>query len=168
MTAAPNKLIGGLLADFIAGGEGADLIRGEQEGSPSGTGDTLLGNEGSDQIFPGLGANVVDAGQGAADSDTINYSGLAVASGVVVTLNDGNGTATNAVADTLGSVESVRGTPNGDSIQVLWNGVASLIRSRGGDDFVDTSDGDALDTINAGTGVDSCSAEAGDTKKNCP
>ena len=166
--AGPNTLVGGLLADFIQGGEGADLLRGEPDHASSGAGDTLLGNEGSDEIFPGLGSNVVDAGQGAADSDTVSYGGIGIAVGVVVTLNDGNGSASGVVADTLGSVENVTGTPSGDDIAVRWNGVSSALRGRDGGDVLQTDDGDALDFANGGAGVDICGRDAGDTLINCP
>ena len=143
--AGPNKLIGGLLADFIAGGEGADLLRGEPERAPSGLGDTILGNEGSDVIFPGRGSNVVDAGQGAADFDTVDYGALAVASGVTVTVTDGNGSASGPVSDTLGSVENVNGTPNVDDHQRALERRRRLRQGPRGQRPPVTADGDALD-----------------------
>ena len=164
----PNKLIGGLLADVLAGREGDDLLRGERERSPSGMNDVILGNEGSDEIFPGLGSNIVDAGQGAGDSDTVNYGALGVASGVTVDLSDGDGSATGAVTDILGSVENVSGTPNVDSITVSSNGVAGFVRGREGNDLLFTADGDALDTINGSAGGDTCGYDPGDTVLNCP
>jgi hypothetical protein len=150
--------LGGTRADDLSGGGGVDLLRGEDGG------DTLDGGDGADALFPGLRDNTIDGGTG---SDTLHYTGLGVAAGVTVIVADGDGTATGAVDDIFTSIENVTGTPNADDIQVAWNGVASFVRGRDGDDALSTQDGDTLDTINGGAGINTCTNPDPDTAVNC-
>ena len=160
----PNVLIGGRLADLLDGAAGGDLLRGERERAQSGAGDTLAGAEGDDTLFPGLGTNDVVGGTGA---DMLNYGALAVPTGVTVSLLSGAGSTVGAVTDTVSGVESVSGTPNADNITAQWNGVASAVRGRAGDDLLNTSDGDGDDLINGSEGTNTCTADGGDSLNRC-
>ena len=164
----PNKLIGGLLADTLAGGGGADLIRGEDEHAfPTGGADDIAGGDGDDEIFSGPGENTVAGGAG---SDTINYGSLGVGDGVFVQLTNGAGTGTVGVGfadDTLSEIENVRGTGVADGIFVAWNGVENLISGRGQDDSISADDGDSIDVLHGGAGDDLCTNTDGDTEISC-
>jgi Ca2+-binding RTX toxin-like protein len=162
--AQPNTLSGGLLADDLSGAGGADVLRGEAVGAPSGGDDTLSGGDGNDAIFPGLGTNTIDGG---AQADTLDYSGLVAPIGVDVIAADGAGTTTGPVSDDFTAIESMKGTPKADSIRVSWNGVASSLFGRAGDDTLSTQDGDGLDVMNGGPGSDACDNADDETASDC-
>jgi hypothetical protein len=51
---------------------------------------------------------------------------------------------------------------------MLWNGIATLIQGRDGDDVLTTGDGDALDTAKGGAGTDTCIDNGdGDAQISC-
>ncbi len=160
---ANNRLVGGLLADDLTGGDGADVLRGEAALAATGADDTLAGGDGADALFPGLGTNTIDGGAG---SDALRY-GLVTAAGVDIIAVDGVGNTSGAVTDNFTAVESMTGTANDDDIAVAWNGVVSVLRGAGGDDVLATIDGDTLDTMGGGAGVNSCANPDPDTAINC-
>ena len=106
-----ENAIGTDFADTLNGDGGANALTG-------GLGDdTLHGNGGNDLLIGGQGNDVLDGGAGV---DTVQFSDLPIAvgaAGVVVSLNDGSGTATwNGETDTLTSIESIFGTVGNDQV----------------------------------------------------
>ena len=151
---AANRLFGGLLADTLSGGDGSDQLWGEPAESAWGAGDTLNGGAGRDHLLPGQGANTIDGGT---SSDTLNYyHAVRSTSGVSVSAGNGSGNASGAVSDTFTAIENLIGTRHDDTLTAAWNGTASFVRGRGGDDDLTVQDGDGLDTIGGGAGFDSC------------
>ena len=160
-----NILVGGLLGDELAGAGGDDLLRGERERSSSGGDDVLAGGDGDDELFPGLGSNSISGDGG---SDWLDYGGLgAAAGGMVADMENGSGATTGAVDDTFTGIENLSGTPNKDVLVAQWNGVASFVRGRDGDDEMLTDDGDDLDLMNGSAGSDFCFTFDADVVSNC-
>jgi hypothetical protein len=79
----------------------------------------------------------------------------------------GSGQTSGSPNDAFDGVENFTGTPNADDIRATWPGIASFVIGRDGDDSLDTQDGDTLDTMNGGAGVDSCFNPDPDTAINC-
>ncbi|NJC41309.1 serralysin [Brevundimonas alba] len=122
--------IGGLGGtDTINGLDGADTLSG-------GSGDDVLnGGNDADFLVGGLGADTLNGGAG---FDTADYSGA----GAGITVNLTNGVASGgAGADTLSSIEEVRGTAFADTL--TGDGADNILRGGGG-----------LDTLNGGGGAD--------------
>ena len=148
--------------DEVAGGIGADGIHGRPGA------DTIDGGEGNDTILPGPGDDPSIAGGGG--TDTVSYEDV-TGGGVDVSLLAGAVTAvggSNSGTDTLSSdIENVRGSQAADVLTALINGVANRVIGGGAADTLDTADGDDLDGLNGGAGVDSCSGDPGDGKSRC-
>ena len=52
-----------------------------------------------------------------------------------------------------------------DIVIAQWNGVASFVSGRDGDDSLNTDDGDAIDAMHGGAGTNTCSTVDGDRTK---
>ena len=159
-----DELIGGPGADSLDGGEGSDvadyrgsdagvsvnLATGEGSGGHaegdtlsgienvrgSDLGDTLIGNDGDNQLRGRAGADSLAGGDG---SDRVDYRGSDA--GVSVNLATGEGSGGHAEGDTLSGFEEVRGSDHSDS----------LTGSDGDDRFIGRG---GNDTIDGGGGVD--------------
>ena len=139
-------------ANQIDGGDGDDRIYGRAGD------DALTGGPGNDAVYPGAGDDFIeldDAG------DVLSYETFA--SSVSVDLTEG--WAFGEGTDTLSGVRNVWGTSAPDTIE--GSVAANSIRGRGGNDAIDLMDGYANDTVDGGSGSDSCYVDAGDTATNC-
>jgi subtilisin family serine protease len=143
---AGNNILGGWQGnDKLAGKEGAD---------------TENGGPGGDTLFVKIGNDVLDGGTG---TDTISFVGSAV--GVYVNL--GAGTASGPGSVSLVNIERVAGSKYKDTI--YGSGLANVLSGAGADDTINAIDGlRGNDKVDGGVGTDSCSADPGDTKVNCP
>lgn len=139
----PNQIDGGAGDDRIYGRAGDDV---------------LTGGPGNDFIYPGPGDDLI----GQEDlGDVLSYETFA--SPIAVDLAEG--WAFGEGTDTLADVRNVWGTNTGDTIEGSF--VANSVRGRGGNDSIDLVDGLANDTVDGGSGTDSCYVDAGDTAINC-
>ncbi|MEZ5959921.1 MAG: calcium-binding protein [Hyphomonadaceae bacterium] len=148
--------------DTLDGGDGDDQLVGHAGN------DTIIGGAGDDEIIPGDGVNILDGGDG---SDTLNYRGWSVGSGV------GNATvyvdltlniATHGgVSDTIAGVENVWGSDGDDTLigdaadnDLLGFEGNDNLEGLGGDDFLRASGG--ADTLYGGDGNDHLQGLDGD------
>lgn len=183
-----DLLIGGKGDDEIDGGAGDDLVAYYASGDPvtvdlpageaTGEGtDTLVSVEGaigsnlSDTLTGGGEDNLFYGGRGD-DSITggggMDVVGFRESGAVTVDLVAGN--ATGDGSDTLDGIESVEGSPEGDTI--IGDAGVNEVFAMGGDDSVsgDAGDdllhgGEATDTLDGGDGTDVCLE--GETLSNC-
>ena len=139
-----------------------DLLRGEPERAASGDDDTLERRRGRRRAVPRPRPNTVDGGAG---SDTLRYSGLGVAAGVVVDTSTGAEPRPGAVTDSFSAIENVTGTPTPTTSRSA--GTASRA-SFGGATATTTldQDGDNLDTMGGGAASTSVAPDR-DTATNC-
>jgi len=168
-----DTLTGNSLDNFFIGGAGGDTIYGGgnsgdnieallgQEGD-----DLLYGQTGDDQLFPGPGDDAVGGGLG---TDSVEF-------GAEVTADLSIGEATGEGTDSLHGIQIVLGSQFDDTL--IGNGQRNLIdgregvdnvHGRGGDDSLNVSDFDESggDTVDGGSGLDSCRADPEDTVLNC-
>lgn len=148
--------------DALAGGAGSDLLEGGtgDDSLSGGRGaDILNGGTGSDLLEGGGGADLIDGGPGA-DIDTASYQ--TAASGVVLNLTAGFGTAGNANGDTFISIENLIGSDfddvligSADDNQIMGGTGDDALRGSAGDDILDGGAG--ADFLNGGSGVDTVS-----------
>ena len=164
----------GVIIENARTGSGADTLIGNDADNllESGAGnDSLSGGAGNDWLIPGWGNNVVDGGAG---TDTVDY---VIGTTVAVNVNLALGTATNqGGADTLSSIENVRGTNYDDTI--VGSSVANVLEghfgndSLSGGDGADTLYGDAIgssignydDILNGGAGADTMIGQGGNDR----
>lgn len=183
----PNATTGG--ADTLNGGAGDDVLDGH-------AGDDLLqGGSGNDQINAGFGNDVTIGGPGddridgsdgddqsiadatpdgadvffgEAGTDTMSYSLRNIA--VAVTPDDRADDGAFLEGDNVAStVENITGGQGGDFL--FGNDLANKLFGGNGSDSLNAVDGvsgnDVVDGAQ-GTGTDSCTADPGDTIRNCP
>ena len=148
----PDLLRGDDDANWIDGDAGDDRIYGRAGD------DVLTGGAGSDFIYPGAGDDFVGLDD---PGDVLSYETFA--SSVSVDLADG--WAFGEGTDTLVGVDNVWGTSASDNIE--GSSAANSVRGRGGNDAIGLVDGFANDTVDGGSGTDSCFVDAGDTAVNC-
>jgi serralysin len=178
--AGNDVLHGGSGREILNGGAGADFLDGGLDfdfasyaDSPSGvfarldagsgafgeaqgdtySGNMLYGNDGVDQLTGGAGADVLDGG---ASFDFTRYD--LAASGVVVRLDQGGGTAGDALWDTYVSVEGAVGSEHPDVI--VGSAEGNYIFGIGGNDCIYGFGG--YDEIYGGGGADAFVFRASD------
>jgi Ca2+-binding RTX toxin-like protein len=183
-----DVLIGGPGDDQLFGGSGRDELRGE------GGFDFLRGDDGADTMYGGPGGDTFQAtvgstagviGDGAdlmvggPGPDTVSYSNRTTS--VRVTLdgaaNDGasgEGDRAGVLVNGVSDVESATGGTGGDVLIgddqanfLVSRGGADHITGNGGSDTIDTFDQAGDDVVSAGTGMDYCAIDAGDTRSSC-
>ncbi|MCA0257005.1 MAG: cadherin domain-containing protein, partial [Proteobacteria bacterium] len=130
----------------IAGSGFADVLIGD------GGDNQLYGLAGNDRLVGGAGGDLLDGGAG---TDTADYSGGA--SGIVVDLAAGVGSAGDAMGDQLISIEKVIGSAFDD--QIFGSATDETLVGGDGDDLLDGRDGN--DTLQGGTGNDVLRGGAG-------
>jgi serralysin len=160
-----NVLIGFGGHDEIAGGEGNDTLYGGTEADTlkgGGGVDGLFGGEQDDTLKGGGGADALDGGNG---TDTVDYS---FSLAVDVNLATGQCFGGDAGADTLFSIENIRGSAQGDTLTGDGNANSLLgedgndkLKGAGGFDNLEGGLGDdnlkgggGADVLNGGAGLD--------------
>ncbi len=149
-----DQLTGGGGGDTLDGGANDDDLNG---GSGN---DIIFGGSGNDFLTGGLGGDMLDGGD---DFDTVSYANTPLTVGVTILLdangNQLNGTAGEALGDTLKNVEYIIGTQYRDFIEgdngnnVLEGGAGDdLLFGFGGDDVI--QGGAGADTMDGGDGND--------------
>ncbi|GAB2805235.1 calcium-binding protein [Actinoallomurus bryophytorum] len=183
----PNDTVGG--ADTLNGGAGDDILQGHAGN------DTLQGGTGNDQIDAGAGNDVIVGGPGddridgsdgddqsiaestpdgadvffgEAGTDTMSYSLRTTA--VAVTPDDrADDGAFNEGDNVASTVENITGGQGGDFL--FGNDLPNRLFGGNGSDSLNAVDGvsgnDVVDGAQ-GTGTDTCTADPGDTIRNCP
>jgi serralysin len=131
----------------LIGSNHADILVGNAEGN------MLYGSDGVDQLTGGAGADVLDGG---ASFDFTRYD--LAASGVVVRLDQGGGTAGDALWDTYVSVEGAVGSEHPDVI--VGSAEGNYIFGIGGNDCIYGFGG--YDEIYGGGGADAFVFRASD------
>ncbi len=149
-----DQLTGGGGNDILDGGDNDDDLNG-------GSGDdTINGGSGNDFLTGGLGSDMLDGGD---DFDIVSYANTSLTVGVTILLDANgrqlNGTAGEALGDTLKNVEYIIGTQYRDFIEgdngnnVLEGGLGDdLLFGFGGDDVI--QGGAGADTLDGGDGND--------------
>jgi hypothetical protein len=161
-----NRLFGLAGADFFDSRDGNDLLVGGPDG------DQLLAGIGDDVVQPGpdpsVASNFADGDGGSLagpGTDTIRYAGVGPP-GVSVDL--ATATTTGAQFDTIPGFESVTGTGFDDQLIALLPGTPSLAGGKGGNDVINTADGDSADTADGGSGeFDDCFVDPGEARSRC-
>jgi len=153
-TANNDVLAGTPGPDVICGAEGNDTING------LGGNDTLRGGKGNDQIAGGEGDDTVDGGLGDLDTASFSQSQAAVDASLA------GGVATGEGSDALPNIESILGTPMGDTLD--GSSVNNTLNGAGGSDTLNGLEGadkliggPANDTLGGGTGNDSVVGSGG-------
>ncbi len=127
-------------SDLLRGGDGDDLMLGSNGNDRlfgDGGNDTLLGGNGRDTLEGGTGADrLVGGNSGGADVASYANAGA----GVQVRLWNGDGTAGDALGDTLLEIENLAGSAFNDSLAGDAGG--NRIDGNGGDDIIQGLDGD--------------------------
>jgi Ca2+-binding RTX toxin-like protein len=149
-----DQLTGGGGIDILDGGDNDDDLNG-------GSGDDIItGGSGNDFLTGGLGSDMLDGGD---DFDMVSYANTPLTVGVTILLdangNQLNGTAGEALGDTIKNVEYIIGTQYRDFIEadnrnnVLEGGAGDdLLFGFGGDDVI--QGGAGADTLDGGEGND--------------
>ena len=140
---------GNQFANELTGGNGNDLLKGR------GGADTLKGLGGNDRLEGEGGADTIDGGGGL---DIVSYEGFDA--DIVLSL-DGSLTASNqAAADTLISIEGIRGSGTGND-QLTGDNAANVLEGDGGNDILRGRGGtdrivggEGSDTLTGGGGLD--------------
>ncbi len=169
-----DTLDGGSSDDALEGGEGHDVLYGD-EGDDSlygdagndilygGTGDDYIdGGADSDQIvfFDGGGNDTVIGGEGGADNDTLDFSGL-TSRVTLISTDDEAGTVTyRKDTTTFSQIENVILTDSNDRVDGAADSAGTNIDAGDGNDSVDGGSG--KDTIKGGLGNDSIVGNDGD------
>lgn len=154
-----NTMLGTAGADTLAGRTSSDTYRGFAGNDTISAGDgndTIFGDEGADIAGGGAGSDIFvatindgnDRYSGNAGTDTYDLSGTSAAA----TVNLTNGTATSAQtgADTLATIENVRGGSGADLI--TGSSAANRLEGNQGDDILLGMGG--ADTLIGGSGAD--------------
>ena len=140
--------------NVLAGYQGNDKVAGK-EGA-----DTETGGAGNDTLFVLSGDDVLDGSTG---TDTVSFAG----STVPVTVNLGTGTASGPGVVSIVGVERVAGSKYADTI--TGSNLANVLSGAAGNDKIYAIDRiSGNDKVDGGSGTDTCSADPGDTKVNCP
>jgi Ca2+-binding RTX toxin-like protein len=135
----------------LRGGAGNDVLAAGIDGA---VGDTLLGEDGNDQLNGGAGDDVLRGGagadvlEGAAGADTASY--FTGSTGVSINLATGLGNGGEAQGDTLSGIENLSGSQGNDSL--IGNTYANVLQGSGGNDVLTGAGGQ--DTLTGGTGAD--------------
>ncbi|MBW8724691.1 MAG: calcium-binding protein [Inquilinus limosus] len=135
----------------LRGGAGNDVLAAGIDGA---VGDTLLGEDGNDNLNGGVGDDVLRGGAGAdvlegsAGTDTASYFTGSI--GVSVNLATGLGNGGEAQGDTLSGIENLSGSQGNDSL--IGNTYANILQGSGGNDVLTGAGGP--DTLTGGTGAD--------------
>jgi Ca2+-binding RTX toxin-like protein len=149
-----DQLTGGGGNDILDGGDNDDDLNG-------GSGDdTINGGSGNDFLTGGLGSDMLDGGD---DFDIVSYANTSLTVGVTILLDANgsqlNGTAGEALGDTIKNVEYIIGTQYRDFIEgdngnnVLEGGLGDdLLFGFRGDDVI--QGGAGADTLDGGDGND--------------
>ncbi|MES2339452.1 MAG: calcium-binding protein [Pseudomonadota bacterium] len=125
--------------DILLGGTGIDVLKGG-EGA-----DTLNGGDGNDVLMGGAG---VDTLVGAGGTDWASYE--EDAAGVTASLATGTATDGSGSADTLSTIENLRGSAFADTL--TGDAGANRIEGLAGNDMIDGGDG--VDVLVGGAGDD--------------
>jgi Ca2+-binding RTX toxin-like protein len=147
--------------DEVYGNDGNDTVIGK------GGNDKLVGGAGTDLLLPGAGNDTADGGDGT--RDRVLYSDI-TGGGVNVFLASGAVSpeaGSNVGSDTLSNIEQVFGSEFDDILVAQIAGVASTVKGGGGDDHLDTDDGDGLDAMVGNAGSDICTGNPGDRISEC-
>jgi hypothetical protein len=147
--------------DEIYGDDGNDEVIGK------GGNDKLYGGDGVDLLLPGAGNDTADGG--ASVRDRVLYSDIQ-GGGVNVFLASGAvspESGSNVGTDQLSNIEQVFGSEFDDILVAQIAGVASTVKGGGGDDHLDTDDGDGLDAMVGNAGSDICAGNPGDRVAEC-
>jgi Ca2+-binding RTX toxin-like protein len=147
--------VGSSYNDHLAGSAAANVLVG-LDGD-----DELIGKGGDDQLFGGRGADLIDGG---GQFDYARYDDAA--SGVIVDLSTGWGTAGDALNDHLIEIEGLTGSNHGDTligniVDNMFFGFdgSDILEGRGGTDALLGGNGD--DTLNGGAGGDYLQGDLG-------
>ena len=140
---------GGPDDDLLAGGDGDNTLSGD-EGRDRVAGasgdDALEGGGGTDTLLGGAGDDGIDGGEGTDAASWEDVPGP-------VSASLASGTATGAGADTLAGIETLVGSPAGDSL-AGGPGSETLL---GGDGDDTLTDGGGADVFDGGSGTDTVS-----------
>lgn len=153
--------------DEITGTTGADALldgrHGDDDIDGLGGNDTLLGGfgtddldggDGNDLVMPGVGDDTATGGDG---GDKVSFAGASAPVHVNLGLGYSNPLGgSNAGSDTFSGFEEAIGTSFGDTLIARVTGAAHTLTGGGGDDLLDTRDGDSLDRLAGGLGDDGC------------
>src|SRR5829696_8204073 len=144
-------ILGTAAADFIVGTAGPDVILGG-EGN-----DTICGGQGDDDIYGGAGNDIAYGGPGNDRLSGMNGSDW-------LNGQDGNDHLRGGA-----SSDTLVGEAGNDFLDAVVNDDGSVDNVLGGsgEDRVATKDGVAGDFGSAGSGVDTCSLDAGDPVASC-
>ncbi len=146
-----DYLVGNDGNDYLAGGKGMDELYG-------GTGnDSLYGGADSDYLVGGQGNDLLSGGAG---FDFVDFSDEGGEKGVTVDLVKGTATDSYGGADTLRSIEHVRGTDFADSM--LGGSGDNWLRGQAGNDTLNGGAGTGKDTLDGGFGDDLLIGNNGD------
>jgi PKD repeat protein len=153
--AKPVTLTGGSSHDVLTGGLAADMAQG---------GD---GNDTFKALSVADGADTFDGGTG---SDAVTYGARVTAVRVSLDGVANDGDSNGAEGDDIRvDVEKVTGGRGNDSIDDGGQVVKNTFQGGPGADTLNAADGVAKnDTVDGGTGTDSCTVDAGDTVISCP
>jgi Ca2+-binding RTX toxin-like protein len=146
-----TDLTAGAVKLTIDGGAGNDVIT----GSPGA--DVILGGLGNDRIIDEdfVNFDVYDGGDGV---DTIDYSHIAFADGIVtINLATGQTVVAGGNTETIANFENVAGSQGGETI--IGSSVANVLDGGGGNDTLRGGDGN--DTLLGGNGDDLLDGQAG-------
>ena len=162
----PLEFQGSSAGDILVGGDGNDRLQ------AFGSADVLVGGPGDDTLDSGTGADSLDGGLG---TDVADYSLPNYPAGVSVDLAaPAPQTSGGSGADTLGAIENVRGTFQGDALRgdagsnrleggpgpdiVEGRGGLDELLGAGGTDVIDARDG-GPDTVDCGPDTDDLIAD---------
>ena len=145
-TPGDDVICGSPGTDTINGGDGDDIIL------AGGGGDALVGGPGNDQLNGGPGV------------DLASYPGTTP---VRASLATGFATVGADSADALSTVENLKGSGAGDTLTGSTP-VRNTLKGLGGKDVLNVRDGSNNDSVDGGTGSDTCQRDRGDTTKGCP
>ncbi|MDB5440487.1 MAG: protein of unknown function toxins and related Ca2+-binding protein, partial [Caulobacteraceae bacterium] len=144
---APGAINGDTLLSIenLLGSDLNDLLTGDSAAN------SLWGGVGDDVLDGGAGADLLDGGAG---NDTADYSLAAAGVGVDLRISGSQNTGGSG-ADTLISIEAIRGSAFNDSL--IGNAGANSLLGQAGDDILQGGDGD--DSLFGGAGIDTASYE---------
>ena len=166
VTGVAVTLNGASISTVIVGGGNNDRIS-NIENVVGSVGDDVLGGdvfvnrlEGKDGDDRFTASGSVDELIGGDGSDTVDYSTLASASAVSVSLQGATATTVQVTGndnDTISEIENVVGTAGGDTL--VGDDQSNLLDGRAGNDSLDGGEG--TDTLLGGDGTDQITASAG-------
>jgi large repetitive protein len=148
--------------DPLVGTAGKDVLCGDNRNNTingAGGNDIILGNGGNDRLTGALGNDILNGGPG---TDTVLYAG---STRVVANLT--TEFAKGAGLDVLLAIENLSGSDAGDTLTGSTP-TANTLTGLGGDDTLRVKDGVNNDTVNGGTGADTCVRDSGDATSSCP